>query len=144
MATHGERLLAQAEARAKARGERKRRSLLLAPATAATLWALADLVAARHSRLSMLHAGVLRYVFDHTQVIAWTIALVVVPLAISVKRHPIPGGAALTLLAGPIATPLVFGHGGWKAWQTGIVILACTLILAGARARARARTARGT
>lgn len=138
MATYGERLLAQAEARAKARGARRRQLLLLTPSSAVILWALADLVAARHSRLLVMHAAVLRHITDHTQVVAWTVFLVVIPLAIAVRRNGLPGGAALTLLAGPIATPLVFGPGGWKVWQILIVGSACALILAGARARADA------
>ena len=138
MATHGERLLAQAEARVKARGARRRQLLLLTPSSAVILWALADLVAARHSRSLMMHAAVLRHIADHAQVVAWTIFLVVIPLAIAVKRDGVPGGAALTLLAGPIATPLVFGPGGWKAWQILIVGSACAIRRAGARARAGA------
>lgn len=135
--TYGERMLVRAEARARRRAARRRRAILLLPATVATLWSLANLIAARHARLSDMDAGFFRQGIDHLQPILWTVVLVLAPLAIAVKPDPIPMGAALALLAGPAVSPFLFGPGGWSVWQTGVVGLVCALILFAARERAR-------
>ncbi len=128
--TYGEQMLANAERKTRARAARRRRLTLLVPATAVSLWALADLVAARSARLSAMHAGLGHHLVDHVEVIVWTIAFVVIPIAMSLKPDPIPSGALLAFFAGPILTPVLFGPGGWKLWQGAILTLIAALILA--------------
>lgn len=110
---------------------------MLLPAAIATLWSLANLVAARHGRLTELEAGLLRHAADHVQPVVWTLLFVLAPLAMAVKPDPAPAGAALALLAGPAMSPFLFGPGGWSLWQTATVGVACALILFAARERAR-------
>lgn len=137
-ATHGDRVLAGQEARARRRSARRRRHALLLPALAATLWALAELVAARHARLAEAGAPFLRHVADHGEVIVWTLALVVVPLALSLGPQPMTSGAALAFLCGPLGSPLLFGAGGWRLWQSTVVALVAALVLGAAATRRRA------
>ncbi len=103
------------------RAERRRRALVLAGSLSVTFWALADLVAARHRSLSDVGASFLEHLGDYVQPVAWTLALVVTPLLVSVKPRPRRAGAILALLTGPVLTPLVFGAGGWHLWQIGLL-----------------------
>lgn len=130
-------MLQRAEAKARSRAARRRRFTLLLPATVAILWSTANLVAARHDRLGELDAGVMRHASDHAQVILWGVLFVLVPLAYAVKPDPLPHAVLLSLLAGPFLTPLVFGRGGWRIWQTLIVVAVTLLILGAQRERAR-------
>lgn len=130
-------MLAQAESRLRFKAARRRRLVLLGPTTFAIFWALADLVAARHARLTELHAGFLRHAVDHGEVIGWTLLFVLAPIALAIKPEPLTSGAALSLAAGPILSPILFGSGGWKWWQVLLVALVDLLILAAARTRAR-------
>lgn len=126
--TYGERQLAKAEFRLA----RRRRAVLLLPGAAVIFWALADLVAARHGRVWALTQGdgalsaLLRHTADHLQPVAWTLALVLVPLLVALKPKPKRTGAIIALFAGPVLTPLLFGAGGWRLWQitalSGIVL----------------------
>src|SRR5437870_397993 len=131
MLTYGEQLLAQA-AEIRRRGAlRRRRLLLLCPMIAITCWSLADLVAARGPRLHPIHSGGLRVLFAHSEPIIWTVLFVMVPLAYSVKPYPLPSGAALSFIAGPVMSPFLFGAGGWHAWQLAIITLFTILVLGG-------------
>ncbi|MCA1832705.1 MAG: hypothetical protein ABR548_05255 [Actinomycetota bacterium] len=115
--TLGERKLAKAEFRAM----RRRRALALLPGVAVIFWSLADLVAARGARLSALNLGFIRHVLDGVQPIAWTLLLVVVPYLLAVKPRPKRSGAVLALFTGPVLTPILFGSGGWRLWQIGVL-----------------------
>ncbi len=127
--TYGEQMLQQAEIRVARKTARKRRTMLLAPSMAATLWALGDLVAARNARLDALDAGLFRHIVDNAEPILWTVLFVVAPLVAALKIDPLPSGAALALVAGPILSPFLFGAGGWNWWQKTVVVLVCALVL---------------
>jgi len=135
--TYGEEMLAEAEERVRARSARKRRGKLLAPFLIAALWATADLMAARNARLAHNGAGSIRLLFDHIIVIVWAAAFVVLPMIGALKRDPLPSGAALSFVAGPVLSPILFGHGGWKWWQSLVVTLVALLVLLSSRARPR-------
>jgi hypothetical protein len=136
--TYGEEMLAQAEARVRKQSVRRRRSRLLVPFLIAALWAMADLMSARNGRLAGGGAGGLRLLFDHILVMGWTGVFVVLPMVGALKRDPLPAGAALAFISGPILSPILFGHGGWKWWQSLVVILVAGLVLLSTRSRARA------
>ncbi len=137
--TYGEEMLAQAEAQAVARARqhsaRKRRVRLLLPFLGASLWAMFDLMAARNGRLSAGGAGSIRLLFDHVLVMAWTILFVIAPMIGALKRDPMPSGAALSFVAGPVLSPILFGHGGWKWWQSLVVLIVTALVLLSSVAR---------
>ena len=139
--TYGEEMLAQAEAEAVARARthsaRKRRVRLLLPFLGATLWAMLDLVAARNGRLSAGGAGGIRLLFDHVLVIGWTVLFVITPMIGALKRDPLPSGAGLSFVAGPILSPILFGHGGWNWWQSLVVLLVTGLVLFSSLSRRR-------
>jgi hypothetical protein len=136
--TYGEEMLVQAEARARKVSVRRRRSRLLIPFLIAALWAMADLMSARNASLTAGGAGGVRLLFDHILVMGWTAAFVILPMAGALKRDPLPAGAALALISGPILSPILFGHGGWKWWQSLVVVLVAGLVLLSTRSRARA------
>ena len=129
MATYGERLLAQAEARAGARTAKRRRVTLLFPTTASILWALSDLVAARVDRLEAADAGFIAFVGGVSAPVIWTVLFVLLPAVGALKRDPLPMGMALAFLAGPVLSPFLFGPGGWKWWQITIVMLTTVFVL---------------
>lgn len=133
--TYGEEMLAEAEARVRTHSARKRRSRLLLPFVAATLWAMFDLMAARNGRLTAGGAGGIRLLFDHVMVIGWTGLFVIAPMVGALKRDPLPSGAALSFIAGPLLSPILFGHGGWKWWQSLVVVLVSALVLLSTRTR---------
>jgi hypothetical protein len=139
--TYGEEMLAQAEelavARARNHSARKRRVRLLLPFLGAALWAMFDLVAARNGRLSAGGAGGIRLLFDHVLVMGWTLLFVIAPMIGALKREPMPSGAALSFTAGPILTPILFGHGGWNWWQSLVVLIVSGLVLLSSLSRRR-------
>ena len=135
--TYGEEMLAQAEEHSRKQSARKRRVKLLVPFIIAALWATADLMAARNARLTHNGAGGLRLLFDHVLVILWSGAFVIMPMIGALKKDPLPSGAALSFAAGPVLSPILFGHGGWKWWQSLVVTLVALLVLLSSRARAR-------
>ena len=139
--TYGEEMLAQAEAEAltrmRLRSARRRRVRLLLPFLGATVWAMLDLVAARNGRLSAGGAGGIRLLFDHVLVMGWTVLFVIAPMIGALKRDPMPSGAALSFVAGPIISPLLFGHGGWNWWQSLVVLLVAGLVLLSGLSRLR-------
>jgi len=137
--TYGEQLLAQAEERVRVRTHRRRSVMLMIPAAATILWALADLLVTRHTRLSTAGAGFVRYAIDHVQVLAWSLPLVLLPAVWALKRDPVPGGIVLSALAGPVVSPTLFGPGGWTKWQIAVLVLVTWLVLAAAFARRTAR-----
>jgi hypothetical protein len=141
MATYGEEMLAQAEAEALTRmhmrSARRRRVRLLLPFLGATLWAMLDLIAARNGHLSAGGAGGIRLLFDHIVVMGWTVLFVIAPMIGALKSDPMPSGAALSFVAGPIISPLLFGHGGWNWWQSLVVLLVAGLVLLSGLARRR-------
>ncbi|MGZ4141775.1 MAG: hypothetical protein ACXVQY_04625 [Actinomycetota bacterium] len=139
--TYGEQMLARAEARARNRSVRRRRVRLLVPFLVATIWAMLDLVAARNARLSGGGAGGLRLLVDYVIVIGWTIAFVIGPMVGALKRDPLPSGAALAVLSGPILSPILFGSGGWTWWQSLVVIAIACVVLLSVRARRRSTNA---
>ena len=139
--THGETMLARAERRARGRAARRRRRMLLLPASFATVWALIGLLVARHERLSHAHASAFRHLYDHVSVAAWTLLLVIVPLAVALRPRPIPAGAALAVIAGPILSPVLFGPGGWSRWQIAVVSAVAALVLLSQRERRRVERA---
>ncbi|MCA1829983.1 MAG: hypothetical protein ABR552_08720 [Actinomycetota bacterium] len=129
--TYGEEMLARAEARARARrgarSARKRRRTLLFPASLATAWATVDTLVGQHSRAATA--------LDGLELLAWTVVLVLIPLAVSIRpRRPIPAGAVVAVIAGPLLSPVLFGA-GWSLWQSALVILVCAVVVLGARAR---------
>jgi hypothetical protein len=136
--TYGEEMLAQAEARARKVSVRRRRSRLLVPFLIAALWAMADLMSARNARLATGGAGGIRLLFDHILVMGWTGVFVILPMVGALKRDPLPAGAALAFISGPILSPILFGHGGWNWWQSLVVILVAALVLLSTRSRALA------
>jgi hypothetical protein len=135
--TYGEEMLAEAEARARKQSTRRRRSRLLVPFLIAALWAMADLMSARNGRLTGGGAGGLRLLFDHVLIIGWTALFVISPMIGALKRDPLPAGAALSFISGPVLSPILFGHGGWKWWQSLVVTLVAGLVLLSTRSRAR-------
>ena len=139
--TYGEEMLAQAEeqavSRARKHSARKRRVRLLLPFLGATLWAMFDLIAARNGRLSSGGAGGIRLLFDHVLVMGWTLLLVIAPMIGALKREPLPSGAALSFVAGPILSPILFGHGGWNWWQSLVVLIVAGLVLLSSLSRRR-------
>jgi hypothetical protein len=137
--TYGEQLLARAESTVRRQSARRRAARLLVPFLIASLWAIADLSAARGARLQIGGSGSFRVAFDHGIVVAWGLAFVVTPMIAALKREPLTSGAVLSLIAGPIATPLLFGAGGWKWWQSLVVFLVAGLVIGSSRARRRAR-----
>ncbi|HLW16559.1 MAG TPA: hypothetical protein VKV69_04290 [Actinomycetota bacterium] len=139
--TYGEEMLAQAEAlaveRARKHSARRRRVRLLLPFLGASLWAMFDLVAARNGRLSAGGAGGIRLLFDHVLVMGWTLLFVIAPMTGALKRDPMPSGAALSFVAGPILSPILFGHGGWNWWQSLVVLIVAGLVLLSSLSRRR-------
>lgn len=129
--TYGDRLLARAEFRA----ERRRRMALLLPLIAAALWALADLVAARHGRLIAQGAGAVRHATDHLVPIAWTVILVVGAAAIGLKPKRSSAPLLVSILAGPVLSPALFGPGGWHPWQTALFLALALFALIGPRSK---------
>ena len=136
--TYGEEMLAEAEERAYRQSAKRRRARLLAPFLFAALWAMFDLMSARNTRLVGGGAGGIRLLFDHVLVIFWWAAFVIIPMIGALKRDPLPAGAALSFVSGPILSPILFGHGGWKWWQNLVVALVAGLVLLSTRSRARA------
>jgi hypothetical protein len=137
--TYGEEMLAEAEARARNHSAKRRRGRLLVPFLFAALWAMFDLMSARNARLVAGGAGGIRTLFDHVLVMAWSVAFVIVPMIGALKREPLPAGAALAFISGPVLSPILFGHGGWKWWQSLVVTLVAALVLLSTRSlRARA------
>ena len=135
--TYGEELLARLEAEHRATGARRRRRTLLYPGAIVAMWSLLNLVAARNARLDELDAGFFTYVVDHTAPIVWTVAFVLLPLVAAVKLDPLPAGAPLAFVAGPILTPILFGSGGWRWWQVLAFLAITALVVVGTIARAR-------
>lgn len=138
--TYGERMLADAEARARGRTAGRRRLVLLTPTVVAILWALADLVAARAARFDAGGAGLFQIAIGLIAPVVWTVLFVLAPAVASLKRDPLPAGAALAFLAGPCVSPLLFGPGGWRWWQIAAVSAMTVLVIGGAVARARTIT----
>ncbi len=137
--TYGEEMLAQAEGRARKQSAKSRRARLLVPFLLAALWAMFDLMSARNARLVGGGAGGIRLLFDHILVMAWSVMFVIVPMIGALKRDPLPAGAALSFISGPVLSPILFGHGGWKWWQNLVVTLVAGLVLLSTRSlRARA------
>lgn len=136
--THGERLLAAAEARARTVRARRRMLALGAPALLATGAALAALTRTQHARLSADGPHGLAHLGTHIVTIAFGVAFVALPLAGAVRaRRALP--AVVALLAGPVAMPMLFGGGGWRWWNAVIVAAVCALVSAGAMQRRAAR-----
>jgi hypothetical protein len=112
---------------------------MLLPGISVVLWSLADLVAARLSRLSAANAGLIAHVVDHVQPIVWTLLLVLVPYLLALKPRPKRSGAVLAMFTGPVLTPLLFGAGGWRLWQIGAFAALVLWIESGDQVRARRR-----
>jgi hypothetical protein len=96
-----------------------------------------DLMSARSARLTGGGAGGVRLLFDHILVMVWTVAFVILPMVGALKRDPLPAGAALAFISGPILSPILFGRGGWNWWQSLVVILVAALVLLSTLARVR-------
>lgn len=109
----------QTASKAAFRSARRRRVLALFPGATVILWSLADLVAARHARLTRVGAAWPHHIVDHVQPVAWTVLLVLVPYLLALKPKPNRSGAVLALFTGPVLTPILFGSGGWRLWQIG-------------------------
>ena len=135
--TYGEEMLAQAEDRARKQSAKRRRARLLGPFLIAALWAMFDLMSARNARLVAGGAGGIRLLFDHILVAAWSVTFVILPMVGALKRDPLPAGAALSFVSGPILSPILFGDGGWKWWQSLVVVLVAGLVLVSTLSRAR-------
>ena len=135
--TYGEEVLAQAEATIRAQSARRRTMLLLTPTVATILWALSDLIAARHARLIEAGVGPAGQFIDHITPIVWTIGLVLLPMISAIRHSELPAGAFLAFLAGPMMSTALFGPGGWKWWQLLVVTGASALVVSAGVARAR-------
>lgn len=107
--------------RANFRLARRRRMVLLGTATAATVFACGSLISARHATMS---GGALSFFIGDVLLLAWAALLVVPSFAGAVKPRPVRAGALGALLFGPVLMPLVFGPGGWKAWQVAAMLAA--------------------
>lgn len=139
--THGDRLLAHAEARA-ARAVRNRRMRAVGiPALLATLASVVSLYRAQHARVVATGASGFRHVGGHATMITFTFTFVVLPLVGAIRsRRAFP--AVVAIVAGPVLTPRLFGAGGWRWWQTLVVVVASALVSASALVRRRAGRAR--
>jgi hypothetical protein len=130
-------MLAQHEGKRHARMARRRLLTLLVPGLVTVAWATTQLVSARHARLADDGAAAVRLVVDPALPVLWAFFFVVLPLMWALKPRPLPAGAALALLAGPVLSPILFGPGGWRPWQIAILSLVAWLVLVAAVARAR-------
>jgi hypothetical protein len=128
--TYGERLLAEAEGRARARQHRRRKTLLFTPAALAAFLATLGILTER--RLGLADAGAFRVVFDHLLVLVYLGVFVVGMIALAVRpgRPRLP--ALVALIAGPIGMPLLFGGGG-SLWQWAVVAAVCLLLVSAGR-----------
>lgn len=135
--TYGERLLAGIEGKRRRKMAKRRAFTLLAPSLIAAGWSTAALSIARNQRLAEDGAGFLRQVVDPLLPILWTMLFVLLPLWWSLKPDPLPAGAGLAFMAGPVMTPILFGAGGWQPWQIALLAIVTWLVLGAAAARAR-------
>lgn len=136
--TYGDRLLAEAEARAHSAMVRRRMLALGVPALLATFASTAGLYRAQLEWIDATGASALRRAGTHALMIASTVTFVCIPLLGAIRsRRIVP--AMIALSAGPILTPQLFGPGGWRWWQTLVVVAVCVLVSAAALRRRVAR-----
>ena len=135
--TYGERLLAGEEGKRRRTMARRRAVTLLVPSLVAAGWSTVSLTAARNERLAEAGAGLVRLLADPLLPILWTSMFVLLPLWWSLKPEPLPAGAGLAFMAGPVMTPILFGAGGWQPWQIALLAAVTWLVLGAAAARAR-------
>lgn len=116
--TYGEQMLAQAERRARASTTRRRLLTLFLPGALTSLWAVADLLDVR-----LEGSGGFALIFGAALPIIWTALFVIFPLYASLGIDPMPSGAVVAIVAGPILTPMLFGPGGWRWWHVAIMVM---------------------
>jgi hypothetical protein len=139
--THGEQLLAAAEARARSARTRRRLLVLAGPALLATLTSSIALTGAQHARLSTVGPHGFRHLAIHVATIAYTLGFVALPLFGAARTsRAVP--AVLALLAGPLITPAVFGVGGWRWWETFVVAAVAAVLSSAALQRRASRAGR--
>ncbi|MFP5225903.1 MAG: hypothetical protein ACLGH3_10205 [Actinomycetota bacterium] len=128
--TYGERLLAEAENRARTQRHRRRLTLLFAPATLAASLAMVGIWEQRRRALS--DAGALRLVTDHLVVLVFMSVFVLGMIALAVRPGMPKVPAIIALVAGPIGMPILFGPGG-SLWQWLVIATVCLLLISAGR-----------
>lgn len=132
--TYGERLLAEIEERARRRRQLRRLALVFGPAAVATGLATLRTVSLRSADLAADGLG--RTVLDAAAVVGYALVFVIVPLYAAVGEGLHARAAAIALVAGPLAMPLLFGP-GWRWWQQALAAAACMLVIAARYSRTR-------
>lgn len=135
--TYGERMLAGVEGKRRRVMAKRRALTLLVPSLIASGWSTSALIATRNERLATEGAGLLRLIADPALPVLWTALFVLLPLWWALKPEPLPAGAGLAFMAGPVMTPILFGAGGWHPWQIAMLAAVTWLVLGAAAARAR-------
>ena len=139
MLTRGEELLLAAEMRARRAIVRRRMTVLGAPVLLAVSASTAGLIGAQHARA--VSGGGPPHLLAHAAAIAFTLALVALPALGAVRaRRMLP--AVVAIACGPVLTPMLFGPGGWRWWQTALVGVACALVSSAAMRSRAGRAAR--
>jgi len=136
--TYGERLLADVEGRRRRMMAKRRAVTLLVPTGIVVALSTIALIGARLDRLTAGEAGAFRIILDPTLPVVWTALFVLLPMWWALKPEPLPAGAALSFVAGPVMTPILFGSGGWSPWHIA-VFAAVTWLVLSAAASSRAR-----
>lgn len=135
--TYGERLLADAEDQQRSRRHHRRLILVFGPGALSTALGAWQTLLARQDALDASDAGLIGVFGDHAAVVGYALLLVLVPLLVAVRPGLHATAAAIALMTGPIAMPLVFGD-GWRWWQRLVVAITCLLVIA-ARLESRSR-----
>lgn len=139
--TYGERLLAEAEQRARARAHRRRAVFLLGPCVIVVLLAVRGIWTVRQGTLQLEGAGLFRQLLDHGATLLYAVVAVLGPLALALRRRLLRVPAAIALVTGPILMPVLFGPGS-RWWQWLVVGLVAVLTISAARPAGRPRSTR--
>lgn len=139
--TYGERLLQEAEGRARAQAQRRRLVFIFGPALIATLLAVRGIWGVRQASMSEAGAGLIRYLIDHGTTLGFAALFVLAPLWLALRSTVRRSPAIVALIGGPIAMPMVFGPGA-RLWHWAIVVIAAGLTISAARPAVRRRPTR--
>jgi len=132
--TYGERLLADAEERARYRQRRRRFLILLVPALLILVAATWQTLVVRHDALA--GSGFIKHVIDHAAVLGYATVIVAGPLYLAVGPSMRASAAALAVVTGPVLMPVWFGS-GWSMWQRIAIVAICALVIAARRSQPR-------